>query len=64
MSFVEYPKMIYRQEEPSQKIVMNAEEEAAAVKEGYQLAEDFFAQPQSVVDGDGAADTGKGKKKK
>jgi len=48
--FVEYPKMVYRVEEPSQKIVMNKDEEAAALTDGWQLAETFFSDEPKIVD--------------
>lgn len=64
MSFIEYPKMVYRVEAPSQKIVMDKKEEDEAIKEGYQLAETFFSDPPASIDGEAPPTDGKGKKKK
>lgn len=56
MNFVEYPKMLYKVEPPHEKTVENKEQEVAAIKDGWQLAEDFFSEPPKGIEGDGKKD--------
>lgn len=50
MMFIEYPKMLYKVEPPHNVTVMNATEEAATLKDGWHLAEDFFSDPPQSLD--------------